>query len=136
VDRDQIFVKLRDIMVSMLGLAPEEVRPESSLIEDLGAESLDLLDFTFKIEETFGVTIDPNEFSRSAAGKVADRELFEDDGRTFTATGLATLKGLLPEVPPERFPPVLDRTRLPRLLTMDVFVSLVARKLAAKAGGA
>ena len=40
--------------------------PESVLVADLGAESIDLLDLSFVIEETFNVTIEGNEIEREA----------------------------------------------------------------------
>lgn len=129
-DRD-VFTVLQGILSGMLGLSPAEITPGSTLIGDLGAESLDLLDFTFQIEETFGVKIDPNEFSR-AAGDGASLPVLAEDGRTFTDEGLAMLRRMMPEVPAERFTPGLDRTGLPRLLTVEVFVNLVRRKLADK----
>ena len=128
MDRQAVFEKLRTMLCEMLGLDEDEVSEESYLIEELGAESLDLLDLSFQIEEEFGINIDPNEFS-ARAKSVAESEIFEEDGRTFNAKGLEILKAELPEVPAEKFAPGLSRTRLPRLLNVAVFVSLILRKM-------
>jgi len=127
-DRNEIFETLRSALATMLGLDPAEITMQSSLIEDLGAESLDLLDLTFQIEEAFDVKIDPNEFSRAAAAGLSESELFEADGRTFTPQGLEALRRRMPEIGADKFVLGLDRTRLPRLLTVETFVNLVQRK--------
>ncbi len=49
--------KVRDIIVEQLGVAPEEVVPEASFIDDLGADSLDIVELVMAIEEEFGLEI-------------------------------------------------------------------------------
>ncbi len=48
-----VFERVRDVVVSQLKVSPEEVRPEASLIDDLRADSLDIVDLTIAIEEAF-----------------------------------------------------------------------------------
>ena len=49
--------KVRDIIVEQLGVAPEEVVPEASFIDDLGADSLDIVELVMAIEEEFSLEI-------------------------------------------------------------------------------
>ncbi len=49
--------KVRDIIVEQLGVSPEEVVPEASFIDDLGADSLDIVELVMAIEEEFGLEI-------------------------------------------------------------------------------
>ena len=63
---EDVFRKLLPLIQDVTGVGEERIRMESCLMEDLGAESLDLLDFSFLIEETFGVTIASNEFEQRA----------------------------------------------------------------------
>ncbi len=51
------FEKLREIIVAQLGISPDEVTPESSFENDLGADSLDLVEIVMGIEETFGFEV-------------------------------------------------------------------------------
>jgi len=53
--------KVKAIIVDQLGVAAEEVKPESSFVEDLGADSLDLTELIMAMEEEFGVEIDDEE---------------------------------------------------------------------------
>jgi acyl carrier protein len=49
--------KIKQIIVEQLQLSAEEVTPEASFIEDLGADSLDLTELIMAFEEAFGVEI-------------------------------------------------------------------------------
>ena len=48
-----LFEQVRDIICDQMGLDPEEVTMESSLTEDIEADSVDIMQIVFTIEETF-----------------------------------------------------------------------------------
>lgn len=49
--------KVKDIIVDQLGVEAEKVRMESSFIEDLGADSLDIVELVMAMEEEFDLEI-------------------------------------------------------------------------------
>lgn len=49
--------KVRDIIAELLGVNAEQVTPEASFIEDLGADSLDTVELVMAFEEEFGAEI-------------------------------------------------------------------------------
>ena len=49
--------KIRSIISEQLGVKPEEVTPQASFIDDLGADSLDTVELIMALEEEFGVEI-------------------------------------------------------------------------------
>lgn len=49
----ELFDRVRDVVVRQLKVQLEEVHPESNFIEDLRADSLDIVDLTIAIEEAF-----------------------------------------------------------------------------------
>ena len=51
------FDEVRDIIASKLSVDPDSVKPESSFIDDLGADSLDTVELVMAFEEEFGVEI-------------------------------------------------------------------------------
>ncbi len=53
--------QVKKIIVDQLGVSEEEVKPEASFIEDLGADSLDLTELIMAMEEEFGVEIDDDD---------------------------------------------------------------------------
>jgi len=57
MERSEIFEKIQEILVDALAVDDDEVTPEAKLIGDLGAESIDILDISFKLEQEFGFKI-------------------------------------------------------------------------------
>ena len=49
--------KVKEVIVEQLGVDPERVRPEASFIDDLGADSLDIVELVMAMEEEFGIEI-------------------------------------------------------------------------------
>jgi acyl carrier protein len=72
MSHEEIYAKVRQVMVDALGVDPEEVTPKAKLREDLGAESIDFLDIVFRLEKAF--TTDP-----AKPFKIPRGELFPDD---------------------------------------------------------
>ncbi len=50
--------KVKSIIVDQLGVSADEVKPEASFVEDLGADSLDLTELIMAMEEEFDIEID------------------------------------------------------------------------------
>lgn len=51
------FEKVRDIVVDQLGVEADEVSAESTFIDDLGADSLDIVELIMAFEEEFSIEI-------------------------------------------------------------------------------
>ena len=56
-----MFEKLREIIADQIGVDMDEIKPESSFKEDLGADSLDTVELIMAFEEEFGVEIPDTE---------------------------------------------------------------------------
>ena len=54
---DNIADKVRDIIAEQLGVNPEQVIPEAKFIEDLGADSLDIVELVMEFEKEFDIEI-------------------------------------------------------------------------------
>ena len=61
-----LFEEVRDVVCEQLSVSADEVKMESKFAEDLGADSLDVVELVMKLEETFEIEI-PDE----AAEKIA-----------------------------------------------------------------
>ena len=53
--------KVREIIVEQLGVEPDQIKPESNFVDDLGADSLDTVELIMSFEEEFGVEIPDTE---------------------------------------------------------------------------
>jgi len=83
--RDEIFTKVSETLVEALNVDADEVKPESTLQGDLGAESIDFLDIVFRLEREFGIKI--------PRGELFPESIFQGDPE-FVKDGKVTEKGL------------------------------------------
>lgn len=123
--RDEIYAKVRDVLVEALGVDEDEVTPTASLKGDLGAESIDFLDIVFQVERTFGFKIAQGELFPE---NVAQDPRFVQGGRV-TAEGLAALKGRLPHIDFSEFEKDPQVANVPHIFTVNTLVDFVAKKL-------
>ncbi len=52
-----IFDKIKEILSDQLDIEEEAITPESLLVEDLGADSLDAIDIVMSVEDEFGIEV-------------------------------------------------------------------------------
>jgi acyl carrier protein len=124
--RDDIFTKVQSVLVDALGVDEDEVTPEARLSADLGAESIDYLDITFKLEQAFGFKIPQGELFPDGA---AQDPKYVQDGKV-TAAGLAEMKRKLPHVDFTAFERDPRLSQIGNIFTVGVLVNYVERKLA------
>lgn len=53
----EIFEKVKKIIVDKLDIEEDKITPESSFLDDLGADSLDIVELIMELEEEFGIEI-------------------------------------------------------------------------------
>ena len=129
-----VFPKVAETMADALGCEVEKVKLEASLIDDLGAESIDFLDIVFRLERAFKVKIPRGKILEEARGDLSESEF--DKGGTVSEAGVQRLKAFLSEVPPERFKSPLAVADIPRLFTVETFCKMVVRQQRASGAGA
>jgi acyl carrier protein len=134
MDDKEISEKVRMCTAQALGLDVEEVVPDAILFDDLGAESLDLLDIVFRLEKTFGIQIPRGGIQSSvlASEDVKEEDLVKDG--ILTPLGIERLRKEMPEINPDRIPEGFRAEDAATLFTVQTFVNLTKRHLAAKEG--
>ncbi len=125
--RDEIFEKVREVLVEALGVDDDEVSAEASLAADLGAESIDFLDIVFQLEQAFGFKIEQGELFPENVTQDPD---FVQDGKV-TEKGLAMLRERLPHIDFAALEADPQITRVAQVFTVDALVNFCERKLAA-----
>ena len=55
--RGQVETKVKDVLENNLGVDPEDIRDNSSLADDMGADSLDSVEIAMELEAEFGIEI-------------------------------------------------------------------------------
>src|SRR3954463_10640953 len=85
-NQEEIYQKVSATLVEALNVEEDEIKPTATLQGDLGAESIDFLDITFRLEREFGI-------------KIPSGELFPDqaspDAPAFTRDGQLTDESLV-----------------------------------------
>jgi acyl carrier protein len=126
--QQDIYTKVSATLVEALNVDEDEIKPESTLQGDLGAESIDFLDIVFRLEREFGIKIPRGElFPESIFQGDAD---FVKDGRV-TDKGLSELRKRMPYADLTEFEknPVLSNVS--DLFTVDLIARYVQNKLTA-----
>ena len=126
-----IYPKVAATIADALACDVDKVKPDASLIIDLGAESIDFLDIVFRLERGFKVKIPRGKIVEDARGSLSEAQF--DNGGVVTDTGMARLKEYLSEVPADRFKTPLKTAELPRLFTVETFCKMVIRQQRAAA---
>jgi acyl carrier protein len=125
MQRDEIFEKVKGVIVEALAVDEDEVVPGATIFSDLGAESIDMLDIGFQLEQAFGFKIGQGEMFPE--GVTTDPE-FVQDGKV-TARGLEMLRQRAPhiDVAVLEADPRIEKVR--EIFTVDALVTFVQNKL-------
>lgn len=129
-----VFPKVRAIVADVLAIDEEEIQLNSRLIGDLGAESIDFLDFIFQLEREFKIKIPRGQLEKKARGSLEESE-FEENG-VISDKGIVALKEFLSEVPADAFDKKMKVSEIPLLFSVETFCKLVVNAVAEKAATA
>ena len=72
--------RVRDLVVEQLGVSEDQVNPQASFIDDLGADSLDTVELVMAFEEEFGIDI-PDEDAEKMSS-VGDAIKYEENSKS------------------------------------------------------
>ena len=64
MERPEILEKVRRMIAEKLGIDLDDVKEDANIIEDLGADSLDLVDIVMYVEDTFGIRVEDEELEK------------------------------------------------------------------------
>jgi acyl carrier protein len=92
VDKNEIYEKVKGCLIEALGVDEEEIQPGSSIMDDLGGESIDFLDIVFRLEKAFNIKIPRGGLFPE---NILSNSAFVKDG-VVTAEGLEELKKRMP----------------------------------------
>ena len=116
-------------VAQVLAKPADQVSPSSRLIEDLGADSLDLIELMYVMEDEFGMKLDRQDLSLSAQLGLPDSEVHQNE--VLTPKALAMLRERYPQAH-ELLREGVTRTKLASLLTVETLAIGIANKLAAQ----
>jgi acyl carrier protein len=111
--------RVKQIVASALDVPLTDVRNHSSLINDLGAESIDFIDIVFRLESAFGIEI-PEDIWKGSIDSSDDAAIAE---------GVRRLRTSMPDFRWESLPEKITRAHLPALITVQTILDYMHRRL-------
>ncbi len=123
--REEILDKVRATLVDALGVDDDEVTEAATLVDDLGAESIDFLDIVFRLEKNFSIKIPRGELFPE---NLAADSSFVKDGKV-TAEGLAALRTKMPHADIDSLASDPRVENIQSLFTVKMMVNFIAAKL-------
>ncbi|RPJ73475.1 MAG: acyl carrier protein [Alphaproteobacteria bacterium] len=126
IAQEQVFQRVQDVLVDALGVDEQEVTGKTTLMGDLGAESIDFLDIVFRLEKSFNIKVPREELF--PVETLMNNPEFVSNGR-FTSKGLAELKAKMPHTDLTDFQYNPDINKLGDLFTVDSIVNYITNKL-------
>ena len=115
---------VREAVVEALALDDDEVTADSTLMDDLGAESIDLLDILFRIQKSTTVKIEASDLGDYIQGGIPDDQ-FSDDNEKITEKGAEQLHRVMPQTEAAELAGKLDANEVITLFTVGNLVEMV-----------
>lgn len=125
-DKD-ILAEVVEIVANITMMDTIEIKPTSSLIDELGMESIDFLDLTFKIEQAFKIEIPRVNPIQRISNLIGPDTLMLDD--KLTEEGVKFLKMIFPETDQSKIFAGMPADDIPSLITVQSYVNVVKRGL-------
>ena len=131
--KSEIYEKVVNSLVQALGVSRSEITPDTSLVADLEAESIDFLDIMFRLENDFGIEI--------SRGELFPQEMLRDSqfvaGGKLTEAGAAELRKRFAFTDLSDLQAGADiQTQMSEMLTVQLITDYVASKVQTAAGAA
>ncbi|MBC8412617.1 MAG: hypothetical protein ISR96_04725 [Nitrospira sp.] len=130
ITESMVFDELKKAIVETLNVDANDIKPETSLINDLGAESLDFLDINYRMEQSFGIKMARHFVLEHVEEMFGEGSAIDEDG-ALTDKAVELLKLRFEEDVPE-LQAGMDMDEVPALVTagsiaagvMDILESL------------
>ena len=125
--REEIFQAVRSSVAESLALDPDKIRMDSRLVDQLGADSLDFLDFIFSLEKKFGIKL-----SREGLEQLLRADFLEDDLTDedyLSASAIERLGEWMPELKNAPDAGKITPRELYSYITLESLAILVERRL-------
>ncbi|MCE2875779.1 MAG: phosphopantetheine-binding protein [Planctomycetaceae bacterium] len=130
-NRQQIEEGVTEVLEEALGVDAEDVKPEATLTGDLGAESIDFLDISFRMEKKFSTPEKPFKIEQ---GELFPENMLQDPAMVqngkVTDAGMVLLRQKLPHIDFTTFDKDRNVKSLSEVFTVKSLCDFLERKLA------
>ena len=126
--KEEVFAGVQQELIEALSVDEEDVTPEATLVGDLGAESIDLLDIVFRLEKKYTIKIDRGELVPDDIVNDQTEKYVDKDGK-LTEMGLEELKKRMPYANLDAFEKNPAVANLTTIITVRDMCYIVEMKL-------
>ena len=130
-DKDY-FAAVQEAVANALGVDDDEATADATLMDDLGAESIDLLDILFRIERSTGVKIQASDLGDEIQGGIPDEEF--GAGGNVSRKGLEHLATVMPQINPDEYEGKLEAEQVISHFTVANLADMVGGRAGAADG--
>jgi acyl carrier protein len=121
ITEQKVFNEFKKAIVETLRVDENSIKPESSLIKDLGAESLDFLDINYRLEQTFGIKMARHFVLEHIEEMFGEGSAIDENGQ-LTDKAIELLKIRFGDNMPD-LSPGMDMDEVPTLITVQSIAS-------------
>ncbi|HOT76670.1 MAG TPA: phosphopantetheine-binding protein [Candidatus Wallbacteria bacterium] len=130
MQRNEIIDGVKQCLLECVRTEADKITLKSKIIDDLGADSLDLLDIIFTLERKFKIKIKQGEIIKMAQEGIPAEDFQQND--RLMPKGVERLKEVLSEVDVNEIKEGMSTAKIPYLFNVETFVKIVERNLAKK----
>ncbi|HOD41104.1 MAG: Acyl carrier protein [bacterium ADurb.Bin243] len=130
MQRNEIIDGVKQCLLECVRTEADKITLKSKIIDDLGADSLDLLDIIFTLERKFKIKIKQGEIIKMAQEGIPAEDFQQND--RLMPKGVERLKEVLSEVDVDEIKEGMSTAKIPYLFNVETFVKIVERNLAKK----
>ena len=124
IRQETVLNEIKRALSETLRVAPETITPGTSIVRDLGAESLDFLDLNYRLEQAFGIRMARHFFLEHMEEMFGEGSAIDENGR-LTKRALAALKVRYPDAPLPEGEDGVDMSEAPALITVQAMANTV-----------
>jgi acyl carrier protein len=130
MNKDEIYEKVKMAIIESADVEEDEIDLGKTLIDDLGIDSIDMMELIYSLEKTYGIQLEIGDFEGSMAKQMGDVPFAKEN--IVTAEGLDKLRSVMPEVDQSKIIEGLSVYNIPFLFTVESLCNLVIEKRESK----
>lgn len=124
---EEVFNNVAQVIENSVGRSKETIKLDDTLFDEIGIDSIDLVDILFELETLYGIELKISDFESRAREEMSN-EPYEING-VLTTQGLQVLRKFMTEIDPDKLVEGLTVHQLVKLLTVHSLCKIIIYKL-------
>jgi acyl carrier protein len=127
MELEEVFSNVRSVIEGSIGTPKEEIGIDQTLFDELGVDSIDLVDILFELEQLYGIELKISDIESKARAQLGNVP-YEVDGY-ITKEGLQAIHEFLPEIGEDKLVEGLTVHQLVQLFTVRSLCKIVIYRI-------